>query len=98
MSGDKHTDSLIEVTSTDDLMLFLQPLGSNDILAHFGGDNDFMDAARMAVCWNALAGIADPEAFMRDVLEYAELTTGDSHTRWKTRRNAVRKHLKGGTK
>lgn len=91
-----HTKGKIQTTAGADLMLFLQPVEGDELIAHFGGENALPDAKRMEACWNALAGVEDPAAFMRDVREMSALNAGDSHSKWIRVRNKVREHLKGG--
>jgi len=56
------------------------------------------DAHRAYACVNALEGIDDPAAFMREIRMWRELKRGDhQHTAIHNTERVIFDHLKGGT-
>lgn len=77
-----YTKSKVQVAAGQDLSIYMQPVGSSDIICHFGGLNDLADAKRFEVCVNAMDGIDDPAAFVETFREMAEALSGAMEWNW----------------
>ena len=93
----EHTKEPWEVVAMRGLAVCVVQEADHGVLISIDGqENSLNDMKRIVACVNALAGVEDPEAFMRDVREFAALNVGDSNAKWTRIRNKVREHLKGG--
>jgi hypothetical protein len=64
---DDPNDTLVAILDADGTYLYIAEFGWDSNEYHTDPDTDILNAARTVACVNALAGVEDPDGFMKEI-------------------------------